>query len=86
MEGSTGNVPNKSANLGRMMDFWQYTVHLWPTLIPAACLIKFSNFMPIIDTSIVTIPTFIISEEITNYNSISMANFVWLVLSYLDVQ
>ena len=53
MKGSTGNsknVPKKSISLGRIMGFWQYTVRK-----------KFSNFMPILDMSIVTTSTFIIS-------------------------
>jgi hypothetical protein len=62
MEGSTGNsknVPKKSTSLGRIMGF---LVHpRWePKSLQPDC-IKFSNFMPILNTSIVIAPTFIIS-------------------------
>ena len=66
MEGSTvnsKNVPKKSTSLGcRIMGFRQYTVRLRcePKSLQPAC-IKFSNFMPILDMSIVTTHTFIIS-------------------------
>ena len=63
MEGSTGNfriVLKKSTSLGRIIGFWQYTVRSQcePKSLQPACT-KFSN------TSIVTAPTFIISESTT---------------------
>ena len=68
MEESTGiskNVPKKSTRLGRMMGFRQYTVSPWcePKSLHPACT-KFSDFVPILDTSIVTIPKFTISADI----------------------
>ena len=62
MEGSTGNsknVPKKSTSLGRIKGFLQYTAANLNPLQPAC--IKFSNFMSILDTSIVITPTLIIS-------------------------
>ena len=65
MEGSTENsknVPKKSTSLGRIMGFRQYTVRLrWERKSLQLACIKFSNFMPILDTSIVTTSTFITS-------------------------
>ena len=71
MEGSTGNsknVPKKSTRLGRMMGFRQYTLRLRyePKSLQPACT-KFSNFVKILDTSIVTTPTFIISDPMVNF-------------------
>ena len=65
MEGSTSNsrnVPKKSTRLGRMLGFRQYTVRprCEPKSLQLACT-KFSNFVPILNTSIVPTPTFIIS-------------------------
>ena len=65
MEGSTGNsknVPKKSTRLGRMMGFWQYTLRLRcePKSLQPACT-KFSNFVPILDTSTFTTPSLITS-------------------------
>ena len=66
MEGSTGNSKNvqrKNTSLGRIMGFPQYTVcpQCEPKSLQPDCT-KFSNFVPILDTSIVTTPTFIISD------------------------
>ena len=65
MEGSTGNsknVPKKSTRLGRMMGIRQYNLRLWcePKSLQPACT-KFSNFVPILDTSTFTTPSFISS-------------------------
>ena len=65
MEGSTGNsknVPKKSTRLGRMIGFRQYTLRLRcePKSLQPACT-KFSNFVPILDTSTFTTPSFISS-------------------------
>ena len=65
MEGITGNsknVPKKSTRLGRMMDFRQYTLRLRcePKSLQPPCT-KFSNFVPILDTSTFTNPSFISS-------------------------
>ena len=59
-------IQKKSTSLGRIMGFRQYTLRLRCELksLQPAC-IKFSNFMPILDKSVVTTPTFIIS----GYNS-----------------
>ena len=65
MKGSTGNsenVPKKKTRLGRMMGFRQYTLWLRcePKSLQPACT-KFSNFVPILDTSTFTTPSFISS-------------------------
>ena len=65
MDGSTGNsknVPKKSISFGRIMGFRQYTVgpRCEPKSLQPACT-KFSNFVPILDMSIVTTRTFITS-------------------------
>ena len=70
MEGSTGNsknVPKKSTRLGRMMGFRQYTLRLRcePKSLQPACT-KFSNFVPILDTSTFTTPSFISSGNIVS--------------------
>ena len=67
MEGSTGNsknFPKKSTRLGRMMGFRQYMLQLWcePKSLQPACT-KFSNFVPILDTSTFTTPSFISSGQ-----------------------
>ena len=62
MEGSTGNsknAPKKSTRLGRMMGFQQYMVR--PQCEPKSLQPASTNFVPKLDTSIVTTPTFIIS-------------------------
>ena len=63
MEESTGNsknAPKKSASLGRIMGFLQYKVRprYEPKSLEPACT-KLSNFVPILDTSIVTTPTYL---------------------------
>ena len=74
MEGLTGNsknVPKKSTRLG----FWQDTLQLRykPKSLQPACT-KFSNFVSILDMSIVTTPTFIISALQPAY--IKFSNFM----------
>ena len=95
MEGSTSNsknVPKKRTSLVRIMGFRQYKVCLQcePKSLQPACT-KLSNFVPILDMSIVTTPTFIISDmqnicqknKFTNLYGIVAKNleFIWLEYS-----